>query len=246
MKRNRLKRQIWFCSPKDLYIIGEELERYNVIQGFHFGSENVYEWLITDSTHPNIELNISRQHCQDGYGNPLLFQLAKEPISIIISYAEEEPDDNYVRLLAEKICNVLICEVSIGYIDYIGGDRYEYEQLEQIPIEYLIINDIRIDENEVFVGATNSQRWKADTEEYGMSGANATTIVHVALVRKESGYISEEAELYCHRGDPLRPLALRHLHELYEIAHHIKENNLDHKAASVKYFGHSILAIMQY
>ena len=107
-------------------------------------------------------------------------------------------------------------------------------------ITHLVVNWINIEDNIILVGATDSERWRWDTEE-GMSGADAKTIVYVTLTDNGKGIsISEEAGFHCSPGDPTRTLAMTSLVELFEIAWMIKNENLDLQTAREKYFGKEI------
>ena len=107
--------------------------------------------------------------------------------------------------------------------------------------KHLIINYIVIEKGQVLVGATDGERWKWDKED-GMSGADAKTIVWVTLTGdlKSKIAVTEEARFHCPPEDPVRPLAMEHLSDLFYIAWKIKKENLDGKTAHERYFGYQI------
>lgn len=106
---------------------------------------------------------------------------------------------------------------------------------------HLVINYIIIEEELVLVGATDNLRWQWDTED-GFSGADAKTIVMTMLKgRPGTGWaLQEEAAFYCSPGDPIRPLGLGFLEELFEIAWEILKAGHSQEAARERYFGKAI------
>ena len=106
--------------------------------------------------------------------------------------------------------------------------------------EHLIINHVIVNEKEIVVGATNSERWRWDKDE-GLSGVDARTIVWVTLTDNGPHYVvSETVGLFCTREDPLRPLALSGINALFEIAWKIKDQQLTMQQAREAFFGHEL------
>ncbi|TAE73605.1 MAG: hypothetical protein EAZ85_06590 [Bacteroidetes bacterium] len=103
--------------------------------------------------------------------------------------------------------------------------------IKNITLKYmkihLVVNYICVDEHEILVGATDSERWQWDTE-VGMSGADAKTIVWVVIKDNGKGYAdSESVGLFCNRTETiLRPLALAGIADLFEIAWEIKDKKI--------------------
>jgi len=107
--------------------------------------------------------------------------------------------------------------------------------------EYLIINYISFSDDEITIGATDSQRWKWDIEG-GFSGADARTMVWVILKDNGSGIVpSESVRFFCDREEPLRLLAYDGIAELFKVAWEIKDLKLTPGEASIKFFGFEIL-----
>ena len=101
--------------------------------------------------------------------------------------------------------------------------------------EYLIVNHVWVKGGEVHVGATNSTRWKWDTDD-GDTGANAKTIIWVDV----KNIALESVTLFCSRYEKERGLAISGISELLNIAWDIKDQNLSNKKAHHKYFGFKI------
>ncbi len=107
---------------------------------------------------------------------------------------------------------------------------------------HLVVNWINVDNKEILVGATDSERWRWDTEDYGMSGGDAKTIVWVIVGNKKKGYNGESAVFHCHRSEKiLRPLVLAGVGDLFEIAWQIQEQKMTFEEAHNKFFGFKIL-----
>jgi hypothetical protein len=106
--------------------------------------------------------------------------------------------------------------------------------------QHLVINYIILENHEIIVGATDSERWAWDTED-GYSGADARTMIWVTLSGKRGEHTQEKVEFYCPIGDPLRPLAMQHVGDLLAIAWAIKNEGLTEEQAREKYFGYEII-----
>ncbi len=121
--------------------------------------------------------------------------------------------------------------------------QYKRKELIKMSeqITHLIINWIKVEENEIWVGATDNMRWQHDME-IEISGFDAKTIVYVIL-RDDGRRISktEEAGFHCLPGDPTRILAMKGLTELFDTAWVIMDENLDYKDAVERFFGQKIL-----
>lgn len=112
----------WFSSGLELDEIGEIFKTYGLVSEFNSYYENVYEWFVGITDNPGIVLNISRKH-RDGAG------FEKEPIHVMIMYADLEPSNVNIEVIAESINKALATEVHTGFIDYISGDDYEYRSI---------------------------------------------------------------------------------------------------------------------
>jgi hypothetical protein len=106
---------------------------------------------------------------------------------------------------------------------------------------YLVVNYICVDEHEILVGATDSERWEWDREA-GMSGVDARTMVWTTIKNNGKGYAdSENVGLFCNRAETiLRPLALAGIADLFTIAWEIKDQKMTLQEARQKYFGFKI------
>jgi hypothetical protein len=109
------------------------------------------------------------------------------------------------------------------------------------PITHLVINSIWIDENELSVGATDSERWRWDIED-GESGADAWTFVFVTLTKTSITDVgrqcySQSAGFHCQPGDVVTPFAMAHVGDLFDIAWAIANEQLDLSTARERYFG---------
>lgn len=102
-----------------------------------------------------------------------------------------------------------------------------------------LVNYILVSEEEILVGATDSERWRWDREE-GASGADAKTIVYVTLKGKARAYTSEEAGFHCGPGDPVRYLAMQLMPELFAIAWRIRREGFSEEEARDWYFGRRV------
>jgi hypothetical protein len=102
---------------------------------------------------------------------------------------------------------------------------------------HLVINDIRIDQEQILVGATDSERWQWDTEN-GHSGADSKTLLAVIVGNKNVGYNGESVIIHCDRTETiLRPLVLAGIGDLFEIAWQIQEQKMTFEQADEKFFG---------
>jgi len=109
----------WFSSHLELDKVGDILVEYNIIKNYEFDYENVYEWLICDTENEDLELNISRKHCN--YEN-----FENENIAILFVYYKNEPSNDFVEFIAKEIEEKLNTKVILGEIEYLGGDNYKY------------------------------------------------------------------------------------------------------------------------
>lgn len=115
----------WFSSGLSLEDIGNQLIVAGLVVEFYYDAENVYEWIIAKTLDNKIDLNISRKH-NDGSN------VSNEPITIIVEYAETEPSDSYVERIAGIVARALQTEVSLGTVEYLGGDNFRYNVQNKI------------------------------------------------------------------------------------------------------------------
>lgn len=110
--------------------------------------------------------------------------------------------------------------------------------LDNLKKMHTVINYIWIDETEITVGITDSERWQWDTEE-GMSGADARTMLWVSIIDNGAGYAySEKVNIFCARSEKiLRSLAISVIEILFDIAWDIKEQQFTSEQAKKLYFG---------
>ena len=101
---------------------------------------------------------------------------------------------------------------------------------------HLVINYIILEEQEITVGTTDSERWAWDIKE-GYSGADARTMVWVTLLAKSGACIQEKVEFFGPLADPLRLLAMQQVSNLLDIAWAIKNTDLTKAKAYKRYFG---------
>lgn len=111
----------WFSSPLEFPEIGEKLINAGIITEFDFDCENVYEWFVGCCQNPQVELNVSRKHC-DGEG----FEL--EPIHVMAMFSGDEPPDTFIDKIARSICDTFKTKVYVGHINYLNGDDFEYRE----------------------------------------------------------------------------------------------------------------------
>lgn len=106
---------------------------------------------------------------------------------------------------------------------------------------HLVVNYICVDDHEILVGATDSERWQWDTEA-GASGADARTMVWVIIKTHGKNWVdSESVGIFCNRTETiLRPLALAGIADLFEIAWEIKDQKMTLDEARKNYFGFKI------
>lgn len=105
---------------------------------------------------------------------------------------------------------------------------------------WFVVHDIRVDEQMVLVGATDSRHWAWERED-GASGSDAKTLVSVSLRGDGSGWAtSESAQIFCSRSDPLRGAALAIIAPLFEIAWQIKDAELSDAQAVAAFHGYEI------
>jgi hypothetical protein len=105
--------------------------------------------------------------------------------------------------------------------------------------EYVIVNYIWIDENEITLGITNKQLWQNEIKLFGDTGGAARSMVLVTLNDFESMPVgNEKVGFYCLKEE--RKIAYAAIPVLLDMAWDIKENNLSFQEAEAKYFGKRI------
>jgi hypothetical protein len=88
----------------------------------------------------------------------------------------------------------------------------------------MIIHDIRVDRDEIVVGATDLRRWQWELQDGRESPSDAKTLVYASLVDPGPGFaIVETMGLHVSREDPLRAAAIAAIPALLEIAWEILE-----------------------
>jgi hypothetical protein len=102
---------------------------------------------------------------------------------------------------------------------------------------YAVVNWIFIDEKEIIVGITDSERWGWDIKD-GYSGADARTIIYVTLILNGEKITNGElVNFFCSRYEPLRTLATATIPKLFEIAWEIEDLKMTQVEARDKFFG---------
>lgn len=115
----------WFTSGRSLIEIGNTLLVHGIICDVAYDHENVYEWIEAQTNNVALDLNIARKH-KEGTG------IAHEPITVRLMYAHNEPSDTLVEKIAMSFAKRLNTEVSLGTVDYVGGDDYRYNEQRKI------------------------------------------------------------------------------------------------------------------
>lgn len=106
---------------------------------------------------------------------------------------------------------------------------------------HLVINLIWVEEEEITVGATDSERWEWEKED-GASGADAKTLLWATLRREGDQLLAvERVEYFCHPEDSLRGLVLSGTEYVLDMARHIHEHKLDQRQARAELFGRAFL-----
>ena len=126
MKNTLIKKyRFWFSSRQSLGEIGKLLVNQNIISGYEYDFENVYEWIIGTTSNANIDLNISRKH-KDWE------DFSEEPIHVLTMYSGNEPSNELVDRLANMFNKCLKVEIRLGTIEYVGGDDYQYNEQNRL------------------------------------------------------------------------------------------------------------------
>ena len=106
---------------------------------------------------------------------------------------------------------------------------------------HLVINLVWVEEGEITVGATDSERWKWERED-GASGADAKTLLWATLRREGDRLLAiERVEYFCHSEDSLRELVLSGTEYMLDMARLIHEHKLDQRQARAELFGRAFL-----
>jgi hypothetical protein len=126
MNHEKIKQyKVWFSSGLSFEILGDKLKSIGLIESYHHDYENVYEWLEAKTKNEDLDLNISRKHC-DGEG------IEFEPIHVMAMFSENEPVSSVIEEIAYKISKTFNCKVYLGFIENSHGDEYEYTAMSEI------------------------------------------------------------------------------------------------------------------
>jgi GrpB-like predicted nucleotidyltransferase (UPF0157 family) len=174
----------------------------------------------------------------DRYALPVGIQIVVEDSTEdFLLYLRDRLRDDPALLAAYNRCKQRA--VGRGKEAYWEGKNAFFQVLLQgfTPKRALFVNHIAIDGAEIIIGATDGERWHWEKED-GASGADAKTHLVVLLRERGAGIAAdEEIHLYCHRDDPIRPLALAGVEALAALAWQIKAQKMDEKKARELFFG---------
>jgi hypothetical protein len=125
MQCDKIKKyKAWFASELELSDVGEKFNAIGLVTEFESDYENVYEWFVGKTEKREVELNVSRKHCDfEGF--------EKEPIHIMLMYSVDEPDNSHIESIAKSICEAFKVAVDVGFIDNINGDDFEYRSMSK-------------------------------------------------------------------------------------------------------------------
>lgn len=128
MKNEKVKEyRFWFNTNLPLSEIGSLLLNQGVISDYNYDYENVYEWIVGQTDNINIDLNISRKHNDDG-------DISYEPTTALVMYSGKEPTNKFVERIATIFARKLQVEISLGTMEYLGGDDYKYNEENRITV----------------------------------------------------------------------------------------------------------------
>lgn len=126
MSKDKVKEyKAWFKSPLSLEEIGSRLVKIGVIRNYSYDYENVYEWFVAETENEDLDFNVSRKH-REGEG------FEEEPIGILAIYSKQKPENIVVEKFAKSIAREFNCKVLLGFIEYLGGDDYEYRSTSEV------------------------------------------------------------------------------------------------------------------
>jgi hypothetical protein len=112
-------RKFWTYTARPLPELAEALLKSGVVSSANHDCENVYEWLECRLSRSSIELNISRKH-HDGDIDDT------EPLAFLLIGNDATVMDEIVDEVAGQIASVLQMPMTLGAIEYLGGDDYRY------------------------------------------------------------------------------------------------------------------------
>jgi hypothetical protein len=115
----------WFFTPHPLSDVGDKLVASGIYTRFYRDSENVYEWIICDTSDEDRQLNISRKHWKGNLP-------PDEPTVLLLMFDESGPQDIEVKEMAAKVAHALGVNVTLGTVEYLGGDDFRYHPSERI------------------------------------------------------------------------------------------------------------------
>lgn len=128
--RNVCLRKFWTVSDRPLPQVAEAFLTRGVVVAADHDYENVYEWLECRLPGGDVELNISRKHhhCDDGSEHDVDSETAaaSEPLTFLLIGADLPAMAAMVDDLARRVGAALGLPVTIGRVDYLGGDEYCY------------------------------------------------------------------------------------------------------------------------
>ncbi|MCB9592659.1 MAG: hypothetical protein H6719_07995 [Sandaracinaceae bacterium] len=102
----------------------------------------------------------------------------------------------------------------------------------------LRIHHVRLDPDEVHLGATTEERWAWELEDGAASAVNATDLVWVTITRPPPGRASAETiGLFPGRGSPEREAALAAIPALLEAAWRVLDGGWDAGRAHDELYG---------
>ena len=112
-------RKFWFDTDLHLSAIGELLVKWKIVASAAYDYENVYEWLECELDGTCVKLNVSRKHCEfetDG----------SKPTSFLLIGSDLTEMMERVDRIASEIAAVLQLPVTIGEINYLGNDKFQF------------------------------------------------------------------------------------------------------------------------
>jgi hypothetical protein len=112
-------RKFWTHTARPLSELAERLLQNGVIASANHDYENVYEWLECHLQGGTVELNISRKH-HDGDIDE------REPLAFLLIGKDVAAMDAMVDDIANQVKSALQMPITLGTIEYLGGDEYRY------------------------------------------------------------------------------------------------------------------------
>lgn len=116
---NPCHRAFWTRTPLALSEVADILIAQQIVSTAEHDIENTHEWLDCALGSGNLTLNVSRKHC-DGVPD------ATEPLVFLLSGDDNGTLSALIDPLARHIEQALQQPISIGMIEYLGGDDFAY------------------------------------------------------------------------------------------------------------------------